>query len=413
MGCVPSKTLIHLARGGGRLASEILLKVRHKRDELRDEETHWLGNLPGVSLKFGQAHFTGPRTLLLDSGETLTAKNIVIATGSRPRSLEIPDLPAEMILTNNNLFELEDAPKHLVILGGGVIGTEMAFAFRRLGSRVSLVQSSRIMKALEPEASTTLETCLREAGVELHLGTRASHWNGEALLLENGTTLSEIDKILVAVGRSPNLDLDLEQAGVDYERRGIPTNHLGQTNVRHIYAIGDVNLNSAFTHSANNQGRRLVKALAFPFLPAGREPHYPSATFSEPEVAQVGPTLAQLHQTYDPKLIVTVQHQLKDTDRGYTSGLQHGFVMMHALRLSGRVLSATVVAPSAGEMIPILVDAVNGGPTLYRLANQVFPYPTLSEAIKKAADQFVFQTLPKLPSELLTYLRHRWKSVGG
>lgn len=398
VGCIPSKTLLHLA---GKLeATQALARVRERRDHLRQEETDWLAQMKGVDLKFGEARFLDPRNLDVD-GERVEARNFVIATGSHPRTF-----PLGSVLTNETIFELEKPPEHLAIVGGGVIGCEMAFAFSALGSRVTLVDMvDRVLSLSEPEASEVIQARLKERGVELRLGVGVESREGRNLLLADGSRVEEVDQVLLAAGRIPNLDLNLEAAGVEYDHRGIPTDELGRTNVRHIFAIGDVNLKSAFTHSANHQGRGLVQKLAFPFLPVRKQPHYPSATFTDPEVAQVGPALTQLREIYPARTLRTVRVDLKDTDRGYTSGLECGFVLLHARKITGRLLSATVVAPAAGEMIPILTHAVNGGISMYGLANLVFPYPTLAEAIKKAANNYVFETLPRLHREALDYLR--------
>ena len=414
VGCVPSKTLIHLANHVPNLSpAEVLKKVRERRDHLRDEETEWLANSKNISLFKADARFLSTTTLELTqpSGqEILSANNIVIATGSRPKPLSISGLPEDMLVTNESLFDLETLPKHMVIVGAGIIGIEMAFAFRKLGSEVSLIgKAPRVLNALEPEVSEAIEKRLEALGVNLYLNDQAVHFDDSTLVLQSKHRLTQVDKVLVAVGRIPNLNLGLENAGVNYTTQGIPSNSYGKTNVSNIYAIGDVNFNSAFTHSANAQGRRLVQKIAFPFLPVGKEPVYPSATFSEPEVAQVGPTLESLKKRFKANLIKTYRYDLNKTDRGYTSFLEDGFVLIHAMAVTGRVLSATIVAPSAGEMIPILTQAVNGGASMYKLANLVFPYPTLSEAIKKAASNYVFESLPKLPKDIKTYIFQRWQ----
>lgn len=424
VGCVPSKLLIHLANHmqEEKLSpADILAKVREKRDHLRDEETEWMQNAANIDLKMTEAKFLDPNTLELSnpdgSTEQIKADNIIISTGSRAVKFPVEGLPAEKLLTNESLFDLEALPEHLAIVGAGVIGVEMAFAFSKLGAKVTLIDlAPRVLSVLEPEVSEVIHERLAAAGVTVIVGAKGTHFDdaSETLFLdENGKELKVegVSQVLLAVGRIPNLDLDMEKAGVEFTKRGIPTNNVGQTNISHIYAIGDVNLNSAFTHSANAQGRRLVQKIAFPFLPSGKEPIYPSATFSSPEVAQVGPTLAQLQQKFPKQLIKTYRIDLKDTDRGYTSFLEHGFVLIHAMALTGRVLSASIVAPSAGEMIPILTHAANGGPSMYKLANLVFPYPTLAEGIKKAASNYVFATLPKLPQEALTYVLNRWRKV--
>jgi pyruvate/2-oxoglutarate dehydrogenase complex dihydrolipoamide dehydrogenase (E3) component len=411
-GCIPSKTLIHESKGDEK---DVLALVRLRRDHLRDEETEWIQNLKNVDFHFGQARFLGPNSMEVigvdGSPEILRTKNVVLATGSRPRVVAIDGLPAARTLTNETMFEQKSTPEHLVIVGGGVIGMEMAFGFRRLGSRVTVVdRGERVLKVSEPAVSDLLLRRMNHLGIESYFNTVAEDYeeSSKTLRLRNGKSITGVDKILSAAGRIPNLDLDLERAGVIHDERGVPTEAFGRTNIPHIFAIGDINHRSAFTHSANDQGRRLVKKLALPFVPfKGKEPYYPSATFTDPEVAQVGPSLSTLLKTYPAQAIHTETVMLKDTDRGYTMGLEEGFVMIHSRVLTGEILSATIAAPSAGEMISLLTFALNNGVTLYKLAELVFPYPVLSEAIKKASSAFVFHTLATFPRQAFRYLRYR------
>jgi dihydrolipoamide dehydrogenase len=419
VGCVPSKTLIHLAShiSEHKLSGQdILARVRERRDHLRDEETTWIQGAKNITVFEGEAAFINSTTLSLQLAtgqQTITAKNIVIASGSSPIVVDIPGLPPEKILTNESLFDVTQPPAHLVIVGGGIIGCEMAFAFRKLGSGVTIVQrAERLLDRLEPEVSEVIQRRCAEVGIKVFLNATATSFDAGALRLEQqGKPLdvSDVDKVLMAIGRKPNLNFGLENAGIAFNDKGVLTTASHRSNVACVYAIGDVSLTSAFTHSANAQGRRVVQKIALPFLPQGKEAVYPSAVFTDPEIAQVGPTLATLKETYHPDLIRTLKFDLKKTDRGYTQGLEDGFVLIHAVRLTGRVLSATIVAPPASEMISLLTLAVNKRVSLYQLANIVFPYPVLSEAIKKLADQFVFATLPKLPRELLAYLRYRFR----
>ena len=421
VGCVPSKTLIHLVTyPEGRSPEEILARVQEKRNVLRDKETEEVKEMNNVTFFAGRAKFLGAERLevALTTGETyeLSARNIVVATGSKPRHIEIEGLPEARTLTNESLFELSDKPEHLVIVGGGVVGSEMAFAFRKLGSRVTLVnRSHRVLSASEPKTSEVIKEAMREAGIDLYLGAQPTAYDELTHTLRVGQNgerkaLTGVDKVLLAVGRVPNTaELGLEAAGVSHGKHGIPTDAYGATNVKGIYAIGDVNPTSHYTHSANAQGRRVVQRLAFPFLPTWKpEPPYPSATFTAPEVAEIGPTLAELKKRYHPALIKTLTIDLTKTDKGYTEDLKRGFVQLHAVRLTGRILGATIVAPKASEMISLLTAAVYDGLSLYKLSGLVIPYPVLSEGIKKAADAFVFETLPKLPRELGAYLRYRW-----
>lgn len=423
VGCIPSKTLIHLAHHAADLSpAEVLQQVRAKRDTLRDEETQWVQEIDNLTFIRGSAVLQNANEIEIMRGEEapehLKTKNIVIASGSSPAQVPINGLPSQDALTNESLFDLEDLPAHLAIVGAGIIGNEMAFAFRKLGSRVTLIDTGdRVLSALEPEVSELMGERLNEVGVTVHLGAEVSRFAAahRTLYLTQGQdeiAVPDVDKVLLAVGRRPNVDgLNLTTAGVEWTKHGVSTRRGGQTNVPNVYAVGDVTPTSAFTHSANAQGRRLVRRLAFPWLPLlGGEPTYPSATFTDPEVAQVGPPLSKLQERYHPKLLRTLHVDLKDTDRAYTQGLQHGFILIHAVRLTGRILSATVVAPHASEMISILTLAVTRGISLYALSGLVFPYPALTEAIKKAADNFVFGTLPKLPHELSAYCRYRFAS---
>ena len=423
VGCVPSKTLIHLVtHPGDRSPAEILATVQEKRNRLRDRETEEVREMDLTFLE-GRARFLGPERLAvaLTAGGTreIGAQNIVIATGAKPAVIPIDGLPEARTLTNESLFELPHKPEHLAIIGSGVVGSEMAFAFRKLGSRVSMVsRSPRVLSASEPEASAVVGEAMTEGGIDLYLNAEPDAYDEatQTLWLRGGgerVALGGVDKVLLAVGRVPaTKDLGLETTGVTFGDKGIPADAYGATNVKGIYAIGDVNPASSYTHSANAQGRRVVRRLAFPYLPAwGEEPLYPNATFTDPEVAAIGPSLAELGRRYHPALLKTVRADLAETDKGYTEGLERGFVLIHAVRLTGRVLGATVVAPRASEMISLLTAAVYNGLSLYKLSGLVFPYPVLSEGIKKAADAFVFETLPKLPREGRTYLRYRWAGL--
>lgn len=424
VGCIPSKALIHLSHQVARKElspEEALKRVRRSRDELREEETEWLGGLKGLTLKFGEAKFSSPNSLdLYREGkliEEVHARNIVIATGARPREIEIKGLTPQDLLSNESIFELEAPPNRLVIVGAGAIGVELAFAFSRLGSAVTLVDAlPRVLSREEPESSELMQECLTQAGVELRLQAKVVEFEQQtrSLHLEQDTgssSVTDVDKVLVAIGRQPNIDLDLSRIGIPYSQNGIATDPSSYTGVGRVYAIGDVTECSAFTHSANHQGRRLFKRLLFPLMPKTSEPHYPSVVYSSPEVARVGPPLQQLQKRYRSQLLKTVRFELKDTDRAYTDSVEQGFVMLHAVRLTGTVLSATIVAPQAGEMLPLLTHAVNNKVSLYSLSELVFAYPTLSEAIKKAADQFVVETVGSIPSELSSYITNRFRRV--
>jgi dihydrolipoamide dehydrogenase len=423
VGCVPSKTLIHQAEERG--ASDprgALAEVRRKRDDLREKETHEFGEMKNLELIFGRARLQSATqvAVALPGGgrRTLSAQNIVVATGARPRKLVIPGLPEGRALTNESVFELPEAPRHLAIVGGGVIGVELAFAFRKLGSQVSVVQTApRLLTRHLPEAGQAVEASLRARGVALHFGMGVHSYDEptQTLRLERAgqlTALEGVDYVLIAVGRERNVEgLDLEAAGVRFSaREGIATDSYGRTNVPSIYAIGDVTATSAFTHSANAQGRRVVQRIAFPWLPArAPEPFYPSATFSDPEVATAGMSQQQIAERYRPELVKRIRVDLvTQTDRGYTDDVQQGAIIVDAVRLTGKILSVTIVGPRASEMISLFTLAIQEGISLYKLYRVVYPYPTFSNGVQKVADAFLRETLTGLRGELAAFLRYRW-----
>jgi dihydrolipoamide dehydrogenase len=422
VGCVPSKTLIHEAssrNGHDRDGAAALATVQHKRDELRDHEEHLVRHTPHLTFIHGVARFVGPKRIAvtLDDGSERewTADNIVIATGSRPATLEIDGLPPHRALTNEDLFELRTVPGHLAIVGSGPIALEMAFAFRDLGARVSIVTLDDRVFAKSPRAaSATLHDSLIERGVDVYYRSTAARYDEIAATLTINTPagpveIADVDRVLIAVGRVRNIDnIGLEHAGVAYDRKtGIAVDSAGRTSVPGIFAIGDVTPTSQWTHSANAQGRRVVQRIAFPWLPAlGSEPLYPNATFSDPEVANVGLMPEQIAKRYHPKLVKTLRFELPKTDKGYTDGLKHGFVQVTALRLTGRILGATIVGPRASEMISFFTLAISENISLYRLFRLVYPYPTLSGAIQKVADQYVRETLPAFHTELFDVARY-------
>jgi len=216
VGCVPSKTLIHLAKNfkPGMNPDEALQEVIRKRDALRDKETEEVQRLENLTFIQGMAKFTAPKTLSVSLDGTtreLSADNIVIATGARPRMIDIPGLPAEMVLTNESLFDLTNAPKHLVIVGAGVIALEMAFAFQKIGTKVTMFALDRrpLMTAI-PEASQAIQAELDKRGITLYCGAvaKACDVSTQSLILKSGEeeiTLHNVDKVLVAIGRVRNL----------------------------------------------------------------------------------------------------------------------------------------------------------------------------------------------------------------
>jgi len=445
VGCIPSKTLLGLAarlRATGltpgstawaEAAAGALAEVRRRRDALRAHETAQLGAEPRLELIRGRGRLAAAGLVEVATAtgvRRLHSPRVVLATGAQATTIALPGLPPERSLTNVELFELQRPPDHLAVLGGGPIGVEMATAFARLGSRVTLIEAlPRLLQSAEPEASDLAARSLGRLGVDMRVGVRAVGYDersGTLTLSPSGADrdaagasaaapVTGVDRVLQAVGRRPAVDDlaavpgGLPALGIRVGRLGIVTDRAHRTSLRGVYAIGDVTERAKFTHAANAQGRRLVRHLTAPWLPLVAEGDYPAATFAEPEVAQIGAPLAELRRRVHPAMIVSHRVALADLDRGLVTGLEEGFVLLHARRLSGRLLSATVVGPHASELIQLLTWMQRRRGSLWQLSRHVVAYPALAEGIKRAADAFVFATLPALPRELATYLRYRWR----
>jgi len=441
VGCIPSKTLITLARAVAAAAPEAradaareaLAETRRRRDALRAHEEAWLAGMPRLTLVRGHARLLrGARGAYEvevsapdGSVRLLAAERVVLATGSRPVVPPLPGLEEgarneRAPLTNATIFDLEAPPAHLVVLGGGAIGCEMAFAFARLGSRVTIVEmADRVLPGAEAAASSVVHARLEALGVSVLVDTKALEFEhaGGRLRVAHAraggqakvASIDDVDRLLVAVGRRAASDaLGLAEAGVKVDARGaVIIDGAYRTTAAGVYAIGDV-VGAAHTHVANAHGRRLVRFLTLP-LPLLPEGDHPSVAFVEPEVGQIGPTLAQLRRRWPDALLAVHKVMLSDTDRGRTSGLDDGFVQLVAMRLTGRLLAATVVAPNASEMLPLLSWAQRRRVSLWQLARLEVAYPALSAAIKQAADAFVFASVPRLAAEFGTYLRWRWR----
>ncbi len=441
VGCIPSKTLIALARAVASAppeeradaARDALAETRRRRDALREHEEAWLAGMSHLTLVRGHARLLrGERgacevEVRAPDGAVrrLAAGRVVLATGSRPVVPPLPGLEEgahdeRAPLTNATLFDLVAPPAHLAVLGGGAIGCEMAFAFARLGSRVTIVEmADRLLPGAEAAASRVVHARLEALGVTVLVDTKALAFDraGGRLRVAHAraggqaeaASVDGVDRVLVAVGRRAASDaLGLVEAGVKVDARGaVIVDGAYRTTAAGVYAIGDV-VGAAHTHVANAQGRRLVRFLTLP-LPLLPEGEHPSVAFVEPEVGQIGPTLAQLRRRWPDALLAVHKVMLSDTDRGRTSGLDDGFVQVVAMRLTGRLLAATVVAPNASEMLPLLSWAQRRRVSLWQLARLEVAYPALSDAIKQAADAFVFASLPRLPAELGAYLRWRWR----
>ncbi len=408
-GCIPSKTLIAEAEHRKQPASKIFEHVKATVAQVRSHEDAAALKDKGVETRQGVAHFVDPHTLQVGD-ETISGEQIVIATGSSPHIPEIRGLKETPFLTNETVFDLKDAPKTLAVLGGGAIGCELAQAFQRLGSQVTLIhRGANLLKKEEPDAQQVIAQQFEKEGIILKLNTEP-----ETVSFENGLFHlidQTFDALLVSVGRQPNVAaLELDKAGVAFSAKGIPVDGYGRTNQRHIWAVGDVTGGPIFTHAAENQGRTVLTSLLLPIKKRLDEKQpVPRVTFTDPEVASFGPLEHEVIEEHGEKNIKTYHVPLSENDRAITAGRTEGFVKVITHRESSAIIGATIVAPRAGEMLPELSLAKMGKIPLKKLANLIHPYPTYNLAIRKAADMWLTEILvPKLkhPLKLIPWKRY-------
>lgn len=422
VGCIPSKSLLHhSANAGERSGSTILEAVRQRRNDLRDTEIQEVHELEGVDFRAGSARMiAADKVEITDPGgarAVVTAKHIVVASGSSARRLPVPGLPEDRYLTNNELFEVVAPPKHLVIVGAGPIGAEMATAFLRLGSRVTILEAApRVMPGLLPEASAVAHSMLEAAGAVLKPGLVAKRFDPATDQLHIGPVtedaetdfLVDVDAVLVAAGRIPNTEgLGLEALGVQTDQGGrILIDDRGQTSVKGVWAAGDVSTEGGTTHAASIWGRRILKAIVAPYGRTGDRPVHPAVTFAKPEIATIGSQLETV-----PNDVMRIRINPADADRGYTDEIADGLVLVDVRRLSGKILGATIIAPRAGELVSIFSLAMKTGIPLHKFYGTVWPYPSYADVINHVVDEYMTETLQNIPRDAGRFLVGRLRSV--
>ncbi|MPZ27425.1 MAG: FAD-binding protein [Micromonosporaceae bacterium] len=397
-GCVPSKTLIEAARQGlpypktAQRVRDVVARVAatERPEALRRE---------GIDVLLGRARLLSASQVVA-GGHRVQAGAVILATGSRPTVPAIPGLATARFLTNETIFDLREPPASLAVLGGGAVGCELAQAFARLGSRVTLVEAAdRLLPREEPQASWTVTRVLAREGVEVRTGVMVEKVAADGrLLLSRGEEIAT-DQLLVTVGRTPvTEDLDLAAAGVATDQQGyVTTDGYLRTTAKGVCAVGDVTGRLPFTHAAYEMGRVAVgNVLGRWRRPRRYRPHAtPWVTFTEPEVGRVGLTEAQAARVPGARVAYL---PLSETDRAVAADRTDGFVKLIAgpRRLlgrlgGGRILGATIVAERGGEMIHEPALAMATRMFAGRLAAATHAYPTWSYAVQLAAAQFVME----------------------
>ena len=343
----------------------------------------------GVHVIQAQARFVDARTVEA-GGARIRARRFVIATGSRPAVPPIPGLAYVPFLTNDTIFDVKTGFHHLLVIGAGPIGLELAQAHRRLGAEVTVVTSGRALSREDPELAAIVADALRAEGVRLIEHARIEKVESEGgitrLVVQAGTERLQLEgsDLLVATGRTPIVDeLSLDKAGVRFGPAGIETSTALQTTNRRIYAIGDCVKNSPrLTHAANEHAGLVLRAILFRLPVRFRADKMPRATYTAPELAQVGLTEAQAREQGLAPRILRVP--LAENDRARAERRTEGMIKL-VTGPRGRILGAGIAGPQAGELIHIWSLALAKNMRVSDIARYVAPYPTLGEIGKRAA----------------------------
>lgn len=413
-GCVPSKAL--LAAGHRcedfRRASVFGLKATNPSVDMRAVHDHVHkvieGIAPhdsverfeglGVTVIQNAARFTGRRTIQA-GGQTIKAKYFVIATGSSAFVPPIDGLDQTPYWTNETIFDITEPIEHLVVIGGGPIGAELAQAHRRLGAKVTMIEMLTALGKDDPEAAAVVKDKLREEGIDIREETSVTAasktGSGISVTIEQAGTKETINgsHLLVAVGRKPNIDgLGLEKAGVDFSPKGIEIDNRLRTKNKRVFAIGDVSGGYQFTHMAGYDAGIVIRNCLFKLPAKTNHTAVPWVTYTDPELAQVGMQESQALEKLGADNTRILRWSFGENDRARAERKTDGFIKVVTDK-KGRVLGATIVGAQAGELIGLWCLAIQEKMKIGAIASLILPYPTLSELSKRAAGSYYTPSL--------------------
>ncbi len=424
VGCVPSKALLRCAKTAAQVRAAaafgvgvppdvpvsfpaVMERMRRLRAEIAPHDSAARFRDLGVDVFLGQGQFTGPDTVVVD-GKTLRFRRAAICTGARAAVPPIPGLREAAPLTNETVFSLTELRPRLAVIGAGPIGCELAQAFARFGSRVTLLEVlPRILAKEDPDAAAIVESALHRDGMEILTDAQISKVEmrgNQRVLHVEGRPEIVVDAILIGAGRLPNVeDLGLESAGVAFDpRKGVTVNDRLQTTNSRIYAAGDVCSRYQFTHMADALARIVIQNALFFGRRKASALVVPWCTFTDPEIAHVGMSEQEANERSIPT--TTFLQSLREVDRAILDGETEGFVKILVRRGSDRILGATIVAGHAGDLISEISLAIAGSLGLRTIAATIHPYPTQAEAIKKIADAYQRTRLTPFVQRLLEKL---------
>lgn len=403
-GCVPSKALLAagkaayaMASGGPFGVSPIVPDVSYSaaKDHVAgvietiapvDSQERFEDLGVQVIREFGR--FVSAREVEA-GGQRIKARRIVVATGSSPLVPPIDGLVDVPYLTNETLFDLREQPEHLLIIGGGPIGMEMAQAHRRLGSKVTVIEGGKALPKDDPEMAGIVLERLREEGIEIAEGAMAANIAGTAghitVTAKDGRAFTG-SHLLLAVGRKANVEkLDLEKAGIERSKTGIKVDDRLRTSNRRVYAIGDVAGGLQFTHVAGYHAGIIIRSALFGLPAKAPTAHIPWATYTEPELAQVGMTEAEAKEAHGDALEV-VRFDYAHNDRAIAERKTTGRIKLMVVK--GRPVGVSIAGHQAGELIALWSMAIANKMKLSAVAGMVAPYPTIAEVNKRAAGAY-------------------------
>jgi pyruvate/2-oxoglutarate dehydrogenase complex dihydrolipoamide dehydrogenase (E3) component len=410
-GCVPSKTLIRTAQAYHTMKNaqafglpgvdlppvdfaKVSERIRSVIATIQEHDSEERFCSLGAKVEFGEPRFSDQHAVQLNGGE-VTAKNWVIATGSSPGSPPLEGLDKTLYITNKEIFFLDGLPESMIILGAGPIAIEMAQAFHRLGTMVDVVQrSGQILTKEDKDMADEVMKVLESEGVAFHLNTSVLGVKDlgnerEVFVKEkNGTTSSlKAEKLLVAMGRDPNTrGLNLEGAGVAFDRKGVKVDERMRTSQKHIYAAGDVTGKFLFTHAAGYEGGIVIGNAIFHLPRKADYTFLPWCTYTDPELASIGMNEKAAREAgIDYKIFM---EPFSGNDRSLAEGERVGKIKM-LLDKNEKPLGVQILGPQAGELLSEWVAVLNGKVKLSTLASAVHPYPTLGEINKRVAGAYL------------------------
>jgi pyruvate/2-oxoglutarate dehydrogenase complex dihydrolipoamide dehydrogenase (E3) component len=420
-GCIPSKALIHSAEVAHTISTaqrfglsaqlnpidqrSVMNRVAEVIKTIEPNDSPERFREMGIDVVFAEAQFIAEDCILV-KGREITARNFVLATGSRPFIPPIPGLDTVDYFTNENIFDVKENIEHLIVIGSGAIGCEMAQSFARLGTKVTLLSNTGLLPIEDADMSGVVEQQFIADGIDLHLRGMISHFEkmptGVCAHVKDEyqdlTTAVVASHILIATGRRANVEnLGLDKADVAVENGRLKVDARLRTTNKHIYACGDVAGPFLFTHMAEHQAGVVLRNALFHLPAKAQTTSIPWCTFTDPELARVGLSQQEAEQQAIKHSVYTFP--FSEIDRGIAEGTSDGMAKI-ITNPKGKLLGACIVGPHAGELIAEYVLAISQGLNVSALSNTIHIYPTLAQINRRVADLRM--------KEALTPVRKRW-----